>query len=505
MPQIFKPESPLPPRLAAFKALTLGLLVSQLIATVYVYRSDTALHRALTAAADTGYLTVPSALLLPDLLSIKTALAGGVFFTLTIGATLSLCALAAAWVFTMAGSRGRIISGLWWLLWVAGVVWVNSGGFNLAASIYFSVIPVVAYESAVSILRRGSVRGKLQSGLVHLIPVLLIYGLWYYQLDSTFFAGFRDRILFSNPVGRAVNDFYYRYTLYPAEAFKPLNQKMINSCRIDATAGGDRVEEIKIRLAHNDYLCVAGDHPVDLELEWRRGKLQLGHKGKTIIETDTAGFLAQPYRALLEFSSKLDVNTRFRKAVYVSLFAGLPLTVYIIFQALIAALLSLLFKWRTASAGAAIICLFIGVALLIWFQHREAPNVNADYPGAALKAENTYHRVAALKYIYHNQMEIADFPGYRKMISSPSIAERYWMAKALGVSRNKETYPLLLNLIDDAQVNVACMACEALGSRGDAEAIETLLGTIDTSRHWYIQWYAYKALKALGWNQEPSG
>jgi HEAT repeat protein len=48
------------------------------------------------------------------------------------------------------------------------------------------------------------------------------------------------------------------------------------------------------------------------------------------------------------------------------------------------------------------------------------------------------------------------------------------------------------------------MAFSALGQRGDRRAIAEIKQRIETSDDWYSQWYAYKALKALGWRQSRS-
>jgi HEAT repeat protein len=45
------------------------------------------------------------------------------------------------------------------------------------------------------------------------------------------------------------------------------------------------------------------------------------------------------------------------------------------------------------------------------------------------------------------------------------------------------------------------MAFYALGQRGDRQAIQEILTRIETSKHWYNQWYAYRALRCLGWKQ----
>jgi len=99
------------------------------------------------------------------------------------------------------------------------------------------------------------------------------------------------------------------------------------------------------------------------------------------------------------------------------------------------------------------------------------------------------------------RLDMADFPAYRRMLASPHIPERYWLVKALAVSRHPETYHDLLAFLDDPHANVVSMAFYGLGQRGDRQAIKEILRRIQTSDHWYNQWYAYKALRRLGWRQ----
>jgi len=122
----------------------------------------------------------------------------------------------------------------------------------------------------------------------------------------------------------------------------------------------------------------------------------------------------------------------------------------------------------------------------------------------ALESERWQGRVAALKIIQQKGMEVSDFQAYQGMRPSPHIPERYWFVRALGVSRQSETYEDLLTFLDDPHPNVVCMAFYALGRRGDKRAVSEITKRIETSDHWYNQWYAYKALRALGWRQWKS-
>jgi len=122
----------------------------------------------------------------------------------------------------------------------------------------------------------------------------------------------------------------------------------------------------------------------------------------------------------------------------------------------------------------------------------------------ALESERWQKRVAALKIIQQKGIEVGDFQAYQGMLRSPHIPERYWLVRALGVSKQPETYKDLLAFLDDPHPNVVCMAFYALGRRRDKRAVSEIIKRIETSDDWYNQWYAYKALRTLGWRQRKS-
>ena len=69
------------------------------------------------------------------------------------------------------------------------------------------------------------------------------------------------------------------------------------------------------------------------------------------------------------------------------------------------------------------------------------------------------------------------------------------------LSFDRFTYEDLVAFLDDPHPNVAGMAFYALGQRGEKRAIKGIIERIETSNHWYNQWYAYRALRTLGWKQ----
>ena len=80
------------------RALLLGLLVAQVIAAIQVYLSNLDLYRNLSLIKAAGYLTIPNQGTMPGLQDFAPAFLGGLFFTLSVGAGLTLLSIGAAWI-----------------------------------------------------------------------------------------------------------------------------------------------------------------------------------------------------------------------------------------------------------------------------------------------------------------------------------------------------------------------------------------------------------------------
>jgi len=148
------------------------------------------------------------------------------------------------------------------------------------------------------------------------------------------------------------------------------------------------------------------------------------------------------------------------------------------------------------------LCFAIALILLmpLW-QNNEQPIIPKNLC-KALETDNRKERLRALKSITEEHLDIFKFSEYKTILTSPDTAERYWLAKALGVSRSNETYEDLLGLLKAPSPVVVSATLFALSQRGEKNAIPIILRYIKTSEHWYVQWYAYKSLKTLGWTQK---
>jgi len=340
--------------------------------------------------------------------------------------------------------------------------------------------------------------------IIHIVPIILLALVWASQLGNFMFVDIRDNLLLSNPLGGKINDFYYEYTFYPAEVFKPLSDKTLKTCNLEAIKQESTHQSLEKALRNHDYLNVDTHKAVDLDVAQEGKELLFQNKGATVLRITLQDFFSRPSEVLREFSSKIDTYIFFRQFTFLSLLVGFPITLYVVFQALMSAALSLFLTPRTSSVIATAFCFLFGILLLIPVHLSKAKELDVQNLSKALESERWQDRVAALKIMQDQPMDVATFRTYQEMRVSPHIAERYWLARALGVSRQSETYDDLIAFLDDQSPNVVSMAFYALGKRGDRRAIKEIMTRIEASDNWYNQWYAYKALRKLGWKQNRS-
>jgi hypothetical protein len=523
--------------------LLLGLLVAQCVATLQVYFSNADLHRTLLVLKEAGYLIVPNQQILPRLLTLKPAFWGGLFFTLSIGVLLTFLSWSAAWAWNRLFRGNRLFFLFCLLAWLTSLILINGQGFCLLITLYFIFIPATVFSAAAKLPAQGK-DAPAPGRLFLLAPLLLLALLWATQANSNFFLNLRDKLLLSNSVGIKVNDFYYDYAYYPAEAFKSLDQKLLKSCSIGSIQRKPVEQALERTLIAYDYLPVdEARHPADLVVREDNGLLFFQHRGKTILQTNLQEFLASPGKLLGEFSKGTDTCSPFRSFTLLSLLVSLPLMLYavsftVFYLVISFVLLTVSYLSRHPSAPspcplpqsggevyppsaapeatrgggergprisawiASVLCLFLGTALFFYVQG--GVKEESIDPARALASDQWETRVAALKLIEQRKLEVGDFEAYPRLMKSHHVAERYWFVRALGTSRRTSTYRDLLSFIDDPNPGVVSMALYSLGQRKDSRAVPEILKRIETSGDWYNQWYAYRALRNLGWKQSRS-
>ena len=483
-----------------FSSLLIGLTLAQMLATVHVYLSNAVLYDSLVAIKSAGYLTIPNPHVMDQLLKATPAFWGGLFFTFSIGAGISFFSLALAWIWDRVFYRKIFLLYVFILLWVVCLVAVNFHGFKLFVTLYFLLIPSAVFIAAVKQMSYLN-RKKLNSNeILHIIPVIVLALLLSWQIDSRMFTDFRDIYLLSNPVGSKINKFYYKYTLYPAEVFKSLNQKMLKTGIIEGQKT-DIIRMLENIFLNNDYIPIQQNIDADLKVVSTGDDFIFKSQDRPVLQISAEEFFRDPHRAIMEFEQKSDTLSFFRKITMLALLSGFPLAVYVIVHGIISILFGFFINLKTSSLIASVLCFVLCLVFIFSFQLNRTRNFSERNIAEALQSDRWQDRVAALKFIDENGLEIKQFHTYPELLKSDYIAERYWFVRTLANSRKPETYRDLLGFLNDTHPNVASMALYGLGRRGNKEAIGRIMQVIETTDDWYLQWYAYKAMRALGWRQ----
>ena len=493
-------------RLYAPAVLMIGLLSAQIVATAHVYLSNLDLLQATETVMRAGYLAIPNEWVTQRLASLATAMAGGLFFTLSIGAGLTLATLIAVWIWDRIFHRRLKATVVFLLLWLGCLAAVNENGWNLVASTYCLVVPLVTAVAAIQLLPP---RTTLLSPARVLWPVsaaIVLALMWGLVMDRHLFTNIRDHLLLGNRAGQALTHAYYTFTLFPAEAFKSLGQKQIRTCVLEDSLSRTQQSRLERILRSRDYLALPAGNPADLivgRLDEEK-EISLGDRHRTLVRIPEKKLFTNPDNALAEYSKRMDRNRMFRRLTLTFLLLGFPLVLFTFGFCLIGCLPNLFLTVNLSNIIAAGACVLAGGILLVPVYQGHSAGTPADDPEAGLSAAASSKRIAALRQAYDSRRDVSLAASRNGIEKSAHTAERYWLARSLAYATHPAAHAMLLDLVDDPAAIVACQALWALGERKDRAAIPAIVERVQTSSHWYIQMYGYRALRTLGWVQPRS-
>ena len=470
----------------------LGLLVSQAGATCLVRHANLDLQQAMTAIMAQGYMAVPSPGVVAQLPRWGPGFMGGLFLTLTSGSLIALATLAAlrtAQHFFPSPAKPWALP----IVMAAGLaVFLNTEGLNPGATLYaLAVMAAVALpglfiKSAAKRQKNALLRTVLIIG-----PLLLLTGIWLTRMDRNLFVDTRDRLLFSNPAGIGIANFYYDYNLFAVQAIAPLSHRTLIGIDLNGMGKTPSRQALADALRAADILDVGSSPGAAIVFKPEGSTLRWQDSGGRSLTVEPKEVLAGPKAVLERFSKTVDTKAPFRRLTLAGILLGFPVLLYLILFAAVEKTLSLFLGPRAVWA-AAFVCLAVGSAL--FYPMMAAPKVEAT-------AGTTAERISVLRQAARQGTDPLVLADAERAARSPRPAERYWFARALAGSRSTRGFALATDMAHDKNPIIACQACYALGEIGNRKAVPILLGLIENQNHWYTQRYAYSALRRLGWTQ----
>ncbi|MCF8111608.1 MAG: HEAT repeat domain-containing protein [Desulfobacteraceae bacterium] len=477
-----------------------GLALAQVLFTILVYVSNLELLAEMEALRASGYLVVPNEIVTRELDRITPAACGALFFTLTAGTGLTLAAFFAAWLKVRVFPKSRIYNAAVASTWLGAAAACNLQGWNPGFTIVFLLVPALVFTFTIKLIP-GRQAGDVYVRAAHVIVVAIAALGWLPCLQQDVFLDIRDRVLLSNPAGQKVNEFYYNYTLYPAELIKPPAGRLISACAIKSKSAGTNAKDIAQKLIGFDLLPVSDPEGARLTVITDSSHLEFAMRGKVVFKTRANNFFSSPGETLEKFSQQADNKKYLRRFTLAGLTAAFPIGLYIFLHAGLCLVFWFIRSRPLRSAVASGCCLVVAVAFLLPFYGPQVKVSDKESIKMLLESTSWYDQRNALKAVAENNYDPLAFETGRKLAGSPRVPVRYWLARALGSSNRPEAKRMLLSMTNDCSPNVACMAYASLGGTGNGQTRKFILERIRRIDHWYVQQYAYKALRKLGWKQ----
>jgi len=465
-----------------------------------VYLSNTVYQETLAAITHAGYLAVPNQVAASELKTFFAAFNGGLFFTLTIGLCLTVLSFLFAWLWYRLPVRSNLTFILLFVAWLFCLVYANLQGFSSLVFFQLLVVPPSIFILSMKVLLHHREQQTDKNPTMHMAIFIAFAIFATSSADMNIFLDIRDGLLLNTPIGRSINAFYYDNSLYAARVFKSPGQRLLKICALNPEIKISLKKKIITRLLLHDYIPVESNVTPDLFIEKNGEELKFKCRDRLVTKSSIKDFFKKHTAILKRFERKSDRHGFFRRFTMFSiLFVGVLavfLALYLPFYFLLKKFIGL--KKACLTAGA--LCIFSG-----WFfptLFGGGYQVNDENLSETFESSDVNSRVAALKYIHRNQIDINVFQFYSDITKMNNITERYWFAKNLRDRRGPLVRKALVKLLDDPHFNVVCMAFHSLGYIGNKKDITEIIQRIKTSDNWYEQWYAYKAMRRLGWKQK---
>ncbi len=445
---------------------TAGILVGGVLGAVRTREAAVHLLAKNELLAAAGIPALPGAGQGSALASWAPAAAGSAFFGLSLG--LGAATVLGLWILV---TRTLLPGRRWapWTVLAAPGAAAAAGDPGLAVAVLAIALHGLWTVHGASSIRSLAARvGMTVAVAAGLLPLALA--------PEGPFTRVRDRWLLAQPggVGLALDELYYTWTLFPAEAIKPLAARTQPVADVGTGPPFDRFcrEADPLRV-----LCVPRpDAPgADFRVEVADGdQLRLVGRASTVPWPRAPDARADAWRA---FSRQEDRARVFRRATAWSLFFGGPLAV----------------AWALAS--------------LPWSAGGLCPAGRTRWVvrvvGTAVLAAAV--AAAAVRPPWLVELDRALPSGARPVLAevqrffaSERPVERFRAVKAAGRVGAAAT-PILIEALSDPVINVRYAAAASLGSAPSPRVRDLLLRVLTGDDAWYVKERAYAALWRTGW------
>jgi len=377
------------------------------------------------------------------------------------------------------------------------------GSFFLTFTAGLVISIVIAFFVSFFFITRESFLKLIEIFLPMTISIILVVTTLFIFDKDQLFSRVRDSFLFSNTFGQSINEFYYKYNLYAAEALNTPIKKQIKPCWIDPKIK----EKNKIKKTLFRYGWLTTKKMTSNELVIRKNfqaGLDFVYKNKQLFRVDTDEFLTNPERYLHIYSSTLDSHQFLRILYSIGLLPGLPIIVFFVLHFLIFLLFLSTNSVRRSNFIASTLAGFLLIGLLFYLNPEIIKKPDQASVKNMLFSSEDSARIQGLRLIYLKNYNIPSFDHIVSQLIRGDATEKYWLANVLGMTKTKENINILRTLIKDKDMRVRYSAIRALSTIDNSKKSLRLFKQIinnsnsknnPNSDYWYVQHHAYNAYR----------
>ena len=491
-----------------FIITVIGICISQIITTYHVYMANIQLANQIQYLQANGYFVVPNVHVLPQLQSLDIAFVGGLFFTGTIGLGIISITLFVSWFWKNLADKNKHFLIVIILLWIIAIYYAYMNGWGLFFLYLCIMLPLLLIIN--EIIPKSDTELIPNPHLFWCLPVLFMMIAGISTGRSISFISIRDYLLISNDLGYQLNDLYYRFTLYPGEIIKPIALKQQKTCYIFTEKNDAKryITAVERKYILYDYLVIPDKKKADVVLKIDPPNIIFQKNDKTVVLAKIMDFLRESKSVFSDFSAKTDDNDFFRMCILLSLVLSAPILFYImVMQGMfgffcLARIPAFLCQWLVVG----IMCIWIVLFVLQMppdFSKNATQNDWQDSFKKAYQQTDWRQAVVLLKSNQFTQTRNDHQLALKWLHETDHPVLKYWLIRFLSDSKIPTENQVFLDYLSDPDVNVVCQSLYALGRQRDRNLISPIKTFIKDCPHWYVQMYAYRALKRLGWRNYP--
>lgn len=451
MDEIGTPGKITPTRLVQIKVLVWGVVISVLTSTlisfIHIFHSNITITNMVKPQLMAGHLAVPNQTVADTLTGPMPALAATPFFVLTAGSFVIVAAIVSLILIYRMNIPERTAAAVYLSFWAIITLVLNYGCFSFITAAHTLLISLVVWSFVGKQAKEiAQLKRKNNRVFVFFLALAVIGSCFLVKGDRGMFLRTRDYLLLSNPYGQIVSQWYYTYSPHASQALKSTVKKPLPS------------------------------------------KKYLENRS---IETHSSRKIGLPDNMVI-----------FRSLCLAGLIVALPLLVSCLFFLsicfLAARIMPKIIPRKFSDYLAALLTTAVAIFLLFYLTPMEIGTDKNDIEHG-LNANSPRTRIETLRVIFSSRGEIFNYLTPEKIyeISQASVPERYWLAMALGISRDRRNFALLERLAKAESINVQCAALKALAQGGGNLSRKIVIDKIRNSPHWYVQETALGALKQL--------